>query len=311
MKKSYGIGDQPFQPSRTKIHEYSLTAVPAAGNPLSSAGYSGPSIGFNVANWHGVLLSVGSPTYQANWQAVIRVWRYKQRSNMDWGPSGFWYAREQLNISMDGNVAAAGGGPMEFRLPTLQSEKMYFELISVTNAPATWEIVLGAYGLIPRVNPNNGEDFWEGAGGGGGDDLGLGACACAAQYVTEELIEINPFAGGPFTYYVAMDGYEHWSVQLVIEKQSGVIDTFTLGCSASLELGGDPTAFAALDWSPINDVMFNTASPATLLTNGVGPISQFYFGDTHLSMRYLRFVLTRTVTAGDDTYVALRIKKWW
>jgi hypothetical protein len=309
MKKSYGVGDQPFQPSRMKIHEFSYDAV--AVDPLT--GY-GPSIGFDVSKWQAILLSVGSPALQAGWKATIRIWRYKQRANLDWSPSGFWYASEEVTVSLDGNVSAAGGGPMEYVFSTLQSEKMYFQLVSVANEPAVaWEIVLGAYGLVPRVNPNTGEAFYEGAAASASASASasIEGCPCAEEFVTEELVELDPFAGGPFTDYVLMDGYRHYSIQVSIIAQTGLADTITIGCDGSNQLGGAPAAFGADDWSPMNDLVFDTAAAGTVLTNALLDLNSFYFGDTNLSLRYFRFITTRTATAGGDTRVNLRIKKWY
>jgi hypothetical protein len=101
--------------------------------------------GVAVDRYTSVLASIhpSDPALSAapvGFSCVVRVWRFMSEArDGEAVGQGQWYSREELPFTLDGNAGV--GGPMQWRLPTLQAEKMFLELIEVVNAPATWELV--------------------------------------------------------------------------------------------------------------------------------------------------------------------------
>ncbi|MHC4643868.1 MAG: hypothetical protein ACYTBJ_00100 [Planctomycetota bacterium] len=149
---------------------------------MSAAGTAVPTErtrGVDVSKWRRVLFSVHPTNPEldgavAGWQVEVKVWRWKQKATRGTGRSGGqWYAEQQLTVSMDGDVA--NGGPMEYELPTLDSEKMYFQVVASLQAPDSWELMISTYGLVPRVTEDGASCECESAGaatpGAGGGSL--------------------------------------------------------------------------------------------------------------------------------------------
>ena len=146
----FGIGDQPFDPSRHKLDERAIGAVDGSAPTDRNQGAT-------VRSWLAVVLSVHptSPLISdaaiAGARCVVRVWRWKREATQGTGVTGGqWYATEEVTVSLDGDSGAVDGGPMEYILPTWDSEKMWFQLVSQSDLPANWGISLGAYGMAPR-----------------------------------------------------------------------------------------------------------------------------------------------------------------
>lgn len=126
--------------------------------------------GIDVSRQSVVLLSVTTETAVAaapdGWTVDIIVWRLKREPNNTLiNPSGVWFCREHLTVALDGDPA---NGPQEIVLPTLNSEQIFYQVVSWTaddpgDLPDTMELILVTTQIAPR-NERTGEDCCPAAG---------------------------------------------------------------------------------------------------------------------------------------------------
>jgi hypothetical protein len=87
------------------------------------------------------------------------------------------FSSHELTISLDGDVSA--GGPQEYLIATNYAESIRYELISVANNPATYEIFVTTYGDHKRGE----QTFWNMPYAGPGAAAGGGVCDAAIAAV--------------------------------------------------------------------------------------------------------------------------------
>ena len=140
---------QPFAPSKQKFFQKPWSSV---GDPPTTV-----SFGKDVSAYTSVLISAhpSNPLIAAapaGWTCTLKVWRFmREADNGNIQGSGQWYAKEILSCALDGDTEA--GGDMMHRVPTLQSEKMYVEVVATDNHPATYSITIGMTVLGLRTEP--------------------------------------------------------------------------------------------------------------------------------------------------------------
>lgn len=141
---------KPFQRSAiTKIKEYTFTAA------LNTAIPSLETEGFGVEDYLAVLVSVHPVNPDINnitagADVTLRVWRWKRIATDGTGNqgSGQWYCDDDWTVPLDGDGSQ---GHMEQVFPVQCSERLYFQVVSVTDPEQeTPSFKVTAYQIGPK-----------------------------------------------------------------------------------------------------------------------------------------------------------------
>jgi len=219
-----------------------------------------------------VLMSVHPSTPPINDPLVagayikVRVWRFMAESRDGTADGqGQWFADEEVSIALDGDVGT--NGPMQYRLPTLQAEKMYLQLIELNQTPAGIVMVPSLTAL--KMRETSVDDVCCGGGGGGVDS---GSSDVVVLNPVWDHIDEGSVIGADTTpglsptvwYEIDMDTYRKLGVQFDI-------DPGTNGGGAGtvfIEMQGRISSTGA--WAPILIDTFDTPAEQIAITGPGG-----------------------------------------
>jgi len=149
-RNEFDTRHRPLTPSKAKLQDERILSADAAPDDLPTD----EQVGWDVTDYPAILMTCHptAPDLEtvAADTATIRPWWYRKEANAGTRePKGQWFAGREYVVALNGDSAI--GGPMQRRFSCKTAERMFFQVLDITDVGGVDQsVAIGVYYLDKR-----------------------------------------------------------------------------------------------------------------------------------------------------------------